>query len=126
MAAQLVLREREDVENLAVDIEQLQARRLALRERADSRDDLARPLAVGGDVVERRARFRHLGRLGSEPARAGGGAGDHRPQGLADLVDNRGGQLAQRVHAVRMRELGLQSTQPLALFLCTLALRNID
>ena len=126
VAAQLVLRERDDVENLAVDVEQLHARQLALRERADSRDDLARPLAVGGDVVERRARFRNVGRLGGEPARAGGRARHHRAQRLADLVDDRGGQLAQRVHAIRMRELRLQSTQPLALFLGALALRNVD
>ena len=53
VAAHLALGERDDVENLAVDIEQLHARHLALRERANARDDLARPLAVCGDVVER-------------------------------------------------------------------------
>src|SRR5215468_11256422 len=85
VAAQLVLRELEDIENLAVDIQQLHARRLALRERADSRDDRARPLAVGGNVVERRPRFGYLGRLGCEPARASARAGDHRPERLANL-----------------------------------------
>ena len=48
-------------QNLVVEIEQILARRLPLGERPDPPDDFARPLAVGDDVVERRARFGHAG-----------------------------------------------------------------
>ena len=105
MAAQLLLRQGEHFANLAVEIEQFHARRLPLRERPDPRDDFARPLAVGDDVVERRARFRHGGRVRCQPARACPGARDHRAQGLAHLVGDRGGQLAQRCQARHARKL---------------------
>ena len=84
---------------------------LALGQRADARDDLARAFAVGRNVVERRPRFRDVRRLGGEPARACASAGDHPPQGLADLVGDRGGQLAERRQPRHVRELragGLQ------------------
>ena len=129
VAAHLALCERDDLENLAVDIEQLHARYLALRERADARDDLARSLAVCGDVVERRARFRNVGRFGGKPACAGSRARHHRPQGLADLVDDRSGQLAQSREPRHMSKLRPGDVQRIVLFLQpflgALALRDV-
>ena len=84
-------------------------------ERPDPRDDFARPLAVGDDVVERRARFRH--RAGPPPASArGAGARDHRAQGLAHLVGDRGGQLAQRRQARHASKLRPRHLQRIVLF----------
>ena len=105
VAARLVLRQREHFQELLVDVQAVLAHHLALRQRADARDDVARALAVGRDVVERRPRFRDVGRIGGEPARARAGAGDHPPQGLADLVGDRGGQLAERRQPRHVREL---------------------
>src|SRR4030095_7565165 len=48
MAAQLALRDGKNFENLMVDIQALLAQNLALGERADPREYLARALAVGG------------------------------------------------------------------------------
>ena len=95
-APQLVFRELDDLADLAVDVEQLHARHLALREGADARNDLTGALAVGDDVVERRPRFLHVRRLGRQPARAGARVRHHRAQRLVDLVRDRGGQFAQR------------------------------
>ena len=106
-----MFRQLDDLEDLSVHVEQLHARHLALRERADARDDLAGSLAVGRDVIERRPRFRHIGRIGREPARARTRVRHDRAQRLVDLVRDRSGQLAQRGQPRHADELGPRDVQ---------------
>ena len=91
-----VRRELDHLRDLEVDVDEVLARRLALHERPDPADDLARAPAVGGDALERAPRLRGLGRVGREPARARRRVRHHRAQRLVDLVRDRGGQFAQR------------------------------
>ena len=64
-------------------------------------------------LSRRGPRCRDIGRLGGEPARAGARAGHHSRQRLADLVGDRGRQLAQRREPRHVRQLHLRLGQRL-------------
>ncbi len=110
-AAQLVLCQRQDVENRLIDVQPFLARRLALHECANTPDDFGRPLAITGNALERPSGLVHLGRLGREPACARGSTGDNRPEGLIHFMRDGSGELPHCHHTCHVRKLVLRVTQ---------------
>ena len=101
--------------DLDVDVDQVLARRLALHQRADPADDLARAPAVGGNALERAPRLHGFGRIGREPARAGGRVRHHRTERLVHFVGDRRGELAEHGHARNAGELRSSDLQRVVL-----------
>nr|WP_231565038.1 hypothetical protein [Sphingomonas sp. Ant H11] len=115
----LAARQGRDFHDSFPEVEWLSARRLALRKGANARDDLACPVGIADDAVEREAGLVEIWRLLGKPSGARAAAGDDGSQGLVDFVRDRRRQLTERRDPrnsqkpiARLQRLGLRSHHP--------------
>jgi hypothetical protein len=104
----------EQADDLVHERRQRQPRRRGsgfAQERAQPGNDLAGPLPVVDDALERLAGILKVGRRPRQPAQASTAVGHDGREGLVDFVGDRGGQFAQGGHARDVRQLRLRLAQ---------------
>ena len=94
-----------------IQVEQAPLRPGLADQRADPLNDLARALAVGDHVPDRRLHFVKPRNIAIEPAQAGLAMGHDRGQRLVDLVRDGCGDRTQGGHARDMGNLRLRLVQ---------------
>ena len=125
MAAQFTLYQRDDLPDDVVEVERRLLHISVLRERPDTPDYLACPVAVVDDPFHRAACCGQVGSFAVEPAQTGLGIDNDGGERLVHFMGDGGSQFTQRRHARYMCEFRLRPAQRLLGIICADRRSNI-